>query len=420
MFQKQFKKPKKYTVWYLIGGLLFVAFGWSIIVAFRIKHISDRAIATFAADTAVDFVVSKCKRWQTYESTILVNAKIFGEYSYFLITGDPGNTLFRPYCDPPVVLSDTKNNPNAFQIGMIKCVFGPCEPVDAFPPARRSVICLAPLYGKQNEKWLIEWLEYHAAIGFDLIHVPVFEFSKNGRTVLEQYVKKKLVIIEDWSPETTQRISNKNYEHGKLEAWNSCMMEYVETTDWMLFIDVDDLFVPGTDLEHSLNYFEEFSKRTIGFAMHSVTTTSVFNKVRNTSLLAQYQNVEAKPLCPYNCGEYHKGRQKYMLRGGQLPEQLLWTYSIGGLDYENVGNKIMAQIPKSIASIHHYSGRWYFHHGEFHEDIKKSVYEPLPQKILNTIQIQINSQPLIKYIHKHSFNGLPWVKNHLNTPLGDM
>jgi len=418
MFQERYKLNKRKPLCFplrILFTIILITLTGSLYVVVNVKQISDKRKE--AINTDIDFRISECKKFQTYESTTLINSKIFGEESYYLISGSPEKTVFRPYCEPANVLSDKKNHPNKFQIGMIKCAMGPCEPVDRYPIHRKTVICMAPLYGKKIDKWLIEWLNYHAEIGFEHVHIPVFEISKKARDVLEHYQQHQFVTIEDWSTETTERISSHNYEHGKLEAWNSCMMEYVENTDWMLFIDVDELYVPGTTLEDALKYYSGFGSNTIGFAMHSTTTTSTFNKVKNSSsLIGQYQNVEAQPLCPYNCGEYHKGRQKYMLRGGELPKHLLWTHAIGGLDYSNIAQKIMVQIPKSISSIRHYSGWWYVHHGEFRDEIYKSVYEPLPRHVIQGIHIRIHTYPNIEKIYKDSIASLPWVKKVLKEP----
>ena len=51
-------------------------------------------------------------------------------------------------------------------------------------------------------------------------------------------------------------------------------------------------------------------------------------------MLEQYSETEKKPLCPFNCGVYHKGRRRYMVRGRTDDWVVLWTHSIGGLNYK--------------------------------------------------------------------------------------
>ena len=34
---------------------------------------------------------------------------------------------------------------------------------------------MAPAYGNKNVRWLVEWLEYHKAVGVDAVHIPIWD-----------------------------------------------------------------------------------------------------------------------------------------------------------------------------------------------------------------------------------------------------
>ena len=63
--------------------------------------------------------------------------------------------------------------------------------------------CLAPVFGTNlNAALLIEWLEYHVALGFDRIHFYNMmgdQASPDTRAVLARYVARGYVVNHDWS-----------------------------------------------------------------------------------------------------------------------------------------------------------------------------------------------------------------------------
>ncbi|KAH8052296.1 glycosyltransferase [Aureococcus anophagefferens] len=63
--------------------------------------------------------------------------------------------------------------------------------------------CLAPVFGTNlNAALLIEWLEYHVALGFDRIHFYNMmgdRASPDTRAVLARYVARGYVVNHDWS-----------------------------------------------------------------------------------------------------------------------------------------------------------------------------------------------------------------------------
>lgn len=118
------------------------------------------------------------------------------------------------------------------------------------------VFCVAPLRGMINGALLIEWIEYHLALGFDRLH---FYVSDTSLRVLDSYSK---VVAHDWSATTCGQ---------KRLGWDStcyCERHWAQYmalydcysrewarghTNWTFFGDIDEMLsvplAPKSDLK---------------------------------------------------------------------------------------------------------------------------------------------------------------------------
>lgn len=250
-------------------------------------------------------------------------------------------------------------------------------PIEMNPPTGgRISICMAPMFGSANVRWVIEWMEYHRHAGVTRVHVPVTHDEHEGNArdlweVFRYYQEIGFVVITPWSSEISKTATQYQnvYERGKILAWNACYLQNRGSTNWLAFVDVDELISgnsPGVTLDHELDFADSEWERTHlpGYALKSTTMAGVFNKVdkyvsSKRLLLDEYSESEKNQNCQAACGKYHQGRDKFMVRSGatELPLEMMWTHAIGGSDYD-YADKTMVQLDKSKIYLRHYNGWW--------------------------------------------------------------
>jgi hypothetical protein len=288
---------------------------------------------------------------------------------------------------------------------------GPEEPNDS--NKKKVVHCLNPTYGLKDPKWLIEYIEYHIAIGVDHFHVyNVDMHSPEVQSVLEMYRKWNFITRHDWSAKASGKYTTRvTYEHAKWAAQTDCALRSRGLHNYALFSDIDEVAMGGTNgLAPALELCEQAhtDRGVIGCSFNSKTVSSVFTKLtddeemkmKDKLLLERYSNVDAESVCRGNCRclgrnceetsrKYHYGRQKYMLNMNDLsiPPRPLWTHAIGR-DYDEM-DKIMEQLPDDVFHIRHYQGHWL----KKDLDTMEEKYAPLPSKIIDLLRKIILTEP---------------------------
>ena len=65
-------------------------------------------------------------------------------------------------------------------------------------------------------------------------------------------------MLTDWSPEGSGGVTNTKqiYQRGKILAWNRCYLENLDMADWMLFIDIDEVWWSSQGLRPSLDWMD--------------------------------------------------------------------------------------------------------------------------------------------------------------------
>ena len=223
----------------------------------------------------------------------------------------------------------------------------------------KTIHCLNPVYGLKDPRWIIEYLEYHKAIGVDHVHLYNIDMhSKEVQEVLQKYHDDGFVTRHDWSEKASGGYTTKKtYEHAKWAAQTDCVIRSRGVYDYALFSgkslfrlidmatdtsrpltlpqDIDEITLgaePDGLLSNALAMCSEAKKKhqKIGCSFNSNTVSSIYTKLdaveenamKDKLLLERYNGIEASPHCPANCEcrggtcfnrKFHKGRQKYIV-----------------------------------------------------------------------------------------------------------
>lgn len=308
------------------------------------------------------------------------------------------------------------------------------QPPDDEDSKKKVVHCLNPIYGLKNPRWLIEYLEYHIAIGVDHFHIyNVDMHSPDVQKVLETYRQWNLVTRHDWSGKASGKYTTRiTYEHAKWAAQTDCALRSRGLYDYALFSDIDEVAMGGDEgLTPALEMCEQAhaDRGVIGCSFNSNTVSSVFTKLtadeevkmKDKLLLERYNHMELKPFCPSNCRclgkncsemtrKYHYGRQKYMVNMHDLtiPPRPLWTHAISG-DYDEM-DRIMEQLPDDVFHIRHYQGHWLKNRNLL--DKMEEKYAPLPKQFIDILRETISKAPLRRSYEqaREDFpSGLDWI-----------
>ena len=335
-----------------------------------------------------------CDPWTQGDGMILTSSHPLpkGESAYIV----KGNGRVQCSSGSPLrslSLSDTKGAPNNFDIHRYDCTrgdaivmpHGECRPPQPKPwkGSVDHVICLAPLYGT-DARWLKEWIAYHKLLGFHKIVVPSYHLEESMTAVLQEY--SDLVEIHEWTPK-----GDTLYERGKLFAWNQCYLDHF-SSDLVLFVDIDELLW----LQSSLSNFSKWTwhQSQPAMSLASVTQVSAMDtRNKHGLLLRQWNESEKAPLAPFNAGKYHLGRWKYVVSGNVEPlPHLLWTHSVGGLDY-NKADTLMKLVPAERAHVRHYQTHFLKQqNGSWKNHAKQRTFNPIASEdFLKTLDLLVDT-----------------------------
>ena len=313
----------------------------------------------------------------------------------------------------------------------------------------RLVHCLNPVYGLKDPRWLIEYLEYHRAIGVQHIHIYNVDLhTPEMQSVLELYREEGFITRHDWSGKASgEYTTKKTYEHAKWAAQTDCALRSRGVFDYALFSDIDEVAVgpnAGSTLTNSnenlspvLDLCDVAYKKNgkIACSFNSKSVTSIYTKLYNEEeialkdklILERYNRIEAHPLCPANCRcegkncstlnqKFHSGRQKYFANVGDtsITPRPMWTHAISR-NYDEM-DELMEVLPEEIMHVRHYQGHWYIDKNLL--DSVEEIEAPLSQSLMDTVRSSILSSKG-KEISKQSiyskakanatFSGVDWI-----------
>ena len=202
----------------------------------------------------------------------------------------------------------------------------------------KLVHCLNPAYGLKDPRWIMEYLEYHKAVGVDHVHLYNVDLhSPEVQSALQVYRDEGFITRHDWSDKASRGYTTqKTYEHAKWAAQTDCALRSRGIFDFALFSDIDEIAVGGNPEGHlgpALDMCEKAhkDKGKIACSFNSNTVSSIYTKrneeeevaLKDRPILERYDRIEAKPHCPANCRcmgkncsemdrKFHLGRQKYI------------------------------------------------------------------------------------------------------------
>lgn len=101
---------------------------------------------------------------------------------------------------------------------------------------------------KNEAKYLDEWIKYHLIIGFDHFYLYNNFSSDNYKEVLKPYIEKGIVTLRDWE-----------IPAGQMPAYNDCLENFGNESDWILFADADEFVVP-IKYDNVKNWLKKYEK----------------------------------------------------------------------------------------------------------------------------------------------------------------
>lgn len=287
---------------------------------------------------------------------------------------------------------------------------------------KRLVHCLNPVYGLKDPRWLIEYLEYHRAIGVQHVHIYNVDLhTPEMQSALQVYRNEGFITRHDWSGKASGGYTTKStYEHAKWAAQTDCALRSRGMFDYALFSDIDEVAVapnsssasdyPNGHLAPVMDFCDEANIRSgkIACSFNTKTVTSIYTKLdeeedlalKEKLIMERYNRIEAHPLCPANCRcavtnctvveqKFHYGRQKYIANIGDIsiPPRPMWTHALSR-DYDEM-DELMEVLPSEIMHVRHYQGHWYKN-----KNLLGSVEEieaPLLQSLMDIVRSSISN-----------------------------
>eukprot|EP00924_Labyrinthula_sp_SR-Ha-C_P007960 snap_masked-scaffold_41-processed-gene-1.20-mRNA-1 protein AED:1.00 eAED:1.00 QI:0/0/0/0/1/1/2/0/1060 len=286
-------------------------------------------------------------------------------------------------------------------------------------------LCTSAIYGMTGIKWISEYTSYYKNFGFEKLEFYFYDSrflndeEMNIKKVLEGFEDENFkVIFHNWSEIPSfgvKGVKIDNFEHGQRLARNDCYFRNRGISNYVLFVDIDEILslnqyslfseysvyknvlekksiynykvgeklVPGKELVSWIKILQESNPQAIGFEFTSVTVPPflplsyakaasinplVQERVLKTNFdlyLSNFSISERQCHSPYNCGTYHRGRQKYIVKTGKgaiNPNNPIFYHAISE-NYDEIADHLSLQVPSSIAYLRHMAG--HFKHSRF-------------------------------------------------------
>ena len=131
-------------------------------------------------------------------------------------------------------------------------------------------VCVSPLFGNISEKRLIEFIELGRILGAD--HFTFYDFdviSKLTSNVLSYYSQQNLITVIPWKLPFKMRTFFIWY-NGQVVAINDCLYRSMAYFSHTVFIDLDEMIVPQSDLFYWQNILKARDNDSIvGFSFQN-------------------------------------------------------------------------------------------------------------------------------------------------------
>lgn len=218
----------------------------------------------------------------------------------------------------------------------------------------RFFVCCKPLYGVYTEtqlRHLVEWVEMNKLLGIKQIHIynssmtPTEAFNR----VFDYYRHKGTMFLHHLgNPLSGLATEVKSSELLQPAALNDCLYTNMYSYDYVLVIDVDELFIP---VEHTTldQLFDDYVEAHSNLFHRIVSISSPWafyyteeNEVVNTSKVLELTQIFSYPTA----------------RGKAITKTWLCPY-LGqhACAVDNQGYRNKYKLPFSVARVHHYRSK---------------------------------------------------------------
>ncbi|CAD5980495.1 glycosyltransferase family 92 protein [Planktothrix agardhii] len=102
---------------------------------------------------------------------------------------------------------------------------------------------------KNEAPYLIEWLEFHKIVGVERFYLYDNFSSDHAVDLVQSYIDSGEVIWHEWP-----------IKHGQLQAYQHCLENYCQETEWLALIDLDEFLFPTdkNNIQDLLDEYKEF------------------------------------------------------------------------------------------------------------------------------------------------------------------
>lgn len=108
-------------------------------------------------------------------------------------------------------------------------------PKDKHSERKKYEVSICAIF-KNEGRYLKEWLEFHKIVGVDHFFLYNNNSEDDYMRILKPYIEQGIVDLVQWEKNQAQ-----------MEAYEDCIKNYSELTDWIGFIDIDEFIVPIED-----------------------------------------------------------------------------------------------------------------------------------------------------------------------------
>lgn len=102
---------------------------------------------------------------------------------------------------------------------------------------------------KNEAPYIKEWLDYHILVGVKRFYIYGNASTDSLKDVLKPYIKQGVVVYKHYSKEIEQ-----------VQAYNECIENYKDKTEWLAVIDTDEFIIPmkNATIPEFLNEYKKY------------------------------------------------------------------------------------------------------------------------------------------------------------------
>eukprot|EP01065_Artemidia_motanka_P001772 TRINITY_DN10829_c0_g6_i1.p1 TRINITY_DN10829_c0_g6~~TRINITY_DN10829_c0_g6_i1.p1 ORF type:complete len:614 (+),score=145.21 TRINITY_DN10829_c0_g6_i1:61-1842(+) len=306
-------------------------------------------------------------------------------------------------------------------------------------PEAHLTLCTSGVWGLGGARFITEYLEHSRRMGVDFVDYYSFDGSAAPlhKRVLEHYVRTSWMRLHDWSPcfgsdtpghafsrfEQVGWSRLRNWQHAQIFTRNDCYWRNRRRSDYIIITDIDELPwapTPPHRIYPDVTSWADSVHRAsggdiVGFSLKNHVWPPHFQpETEGRPLLGRLLYEQEAEVCPYNCGEHHQGRWKWMLRTRDENDvpivHSLWyhaishTYVDGNYNYYNRTHlrEHMRLVPPERAKLRHMVNWKRMPAKDAEYPDKGYIRSPLPVSVVDEAQARIAATPDLAALYRHS------------------